>query len=418
MAHFDGSVWSVERPLGAGLYFDAVSGDTDGRVAASANDRIYLREGGAWRELPGPDTYSGLWGATFLGGRLLAWNSWRWYNWDGAAWIEEGDFDVYPYRCVIVGSDLAILSSGGEVVCLAGGEMNVLLPALGSIVDFETTPDGAVILTSNRWIIRETATGWVPDVQLSEYGSSFTGWGRYLIRTASGSLMALVSGGLYREREGGWESLTIGGGSSWVELFPPRDDTLWLWGSSGLWAWSSGRLAFLCAPPQAWGDLKGVAGDSTAGARFLFSDLLARYDGVTLRPVADRLSAEIYTLGYDPDEGLLLAGRDGLFAGDGAATRDLTPRCEIGVTPARAVIQDFTVTPSGDWLAWTDAGQLLRRRAGLWQSLDGAEGSPLPNWGPAGFGRSIRGGAAGDVWLVSQSRVYRYREAAPRGGGT
>jgi hypothetical protein len=413
VAHFDGTTWSVERPFGSKLYLHSVTGDTNGRVAVAEGTRVLLREDGVWRELPEPMAYESLAGVVLLGGQLLTWNSRGWYRWDGAAWIREGELDAFHGEWVVLGDELGLLSSDGELVRLADGEAQVLLPALGSIADFETTPDGAVILTSNSWIIRETATGWLPDAPLNAYGSWSAGGGRQLIRTASGPLVALAGGRLYRQREAGWESLTGEEEPQWRSLFLMGDGTLQLWDSTGLWTWSDSHPAFLCSSPEAWGELVSAAGNPSVDARYLFTDLLARYDGVTLRPVASRRRAAVRWLSYDPVEGLLLAGNDGLFAGDGENTRDLTPRCEAGVTPARAVIRDFTVTPSGDWLAWTDSRRLLRRRAGLWQSLDGASGSPLPAWGPAGFGRSIRCVEAGDIWLISTTHVYHYRDAAP-----
>lgn len=424
VAHFDGATWSVERPFGADLNLYAVTGDVDGRVAIVGGEKVHLREGGEWRELPELPNSSWAAGAGFLGGQLLAWGGGGWCRWDGAAWIEEGRLDSSLSRGVVVGDDLVLLGSGNTLLRLTDGEMATLLPALGGIADFETTPDGAVILTTQGWIMRETATGWRPEAGLSAFGSGRSiEYGRGLLRLATGDLLALGSEGLYREIEGVWEPLIEAGGTGIKAIFPLADGAPLLsfgsalYGSalhgSALYTLAGNRCVFLCAVPGEWGILVSVAGDLPADARYLFPDLLARYDGVTMQPVANRLRAEVRLLSRDPVEGLLLAGHDGLFAGDGATTQDITPRWQNGGTPERADILDFTVTPAGDWLAWTEAGHLLRRRAGLWQSLDGAVGYPLWSQGPAGAGRSIRAVGAGDIWLISSSHVCRYRDPAP-----
>jgi len=413
VAHFDGATWNVERPFGANLSLYAVAGDADGRVVVIGGGTIRLREGGVWRELPELPNSHWAANAAFLGGQLLAWGGLSWYRWDGAAWLEEGRLDRSPGRVVVVGEDLVLLDSDNALLRLANGEMETLLPALGSIADFETTPNGAVILTTQGWIIRETATGWRPEAGLSAFDPGNSNYGRWLLRLATGDLVALGAGGLYRELEGVWELLSGAEGARIKAIFPLADGTPLLSYGSALRTLTGNRYVFLCAVPGGWGNLVSVAGDSPADARYLFPDLLARYDGVTMHPVATLLRAEVCLLGHDPVEGLLLAGHDGLFAGDGATTQDITPRCPTEGTPERADILDFTVTPAGDWLAWTAAGSLLRRRAGLWQSLDGADGSPLWRQGPAGAGRSIRAVGAGDIRLISSSHVYRYRDPAP-----
>lgn len=412
VARFDGATWSVERPFGAGRILRCVTGDADGRVVVIDGDRVRLREAGEWRELPELPNTPWIADAAFLSGQLLAWNYHGWYRWDGAAWIEEGELGVSPDCHAVVGEDLVMLDSGGTLLRLAGGDAEVLLPEFGSIVDFETTPDGAVILTSLGWIMRETSTGWRAEVRLDESRSNPIA-GRRLLRSASGDLVALARGRLYRELEGAWEPLTQTQ-APWIgAVIPLGNGALLLWDQSGFWTWTGDRCVFLCDAPGVWGDLWSVAGESVFDARYLFTDLLARYDGVTLQPVADRKRLEVRLLGFDPVEGLLQAGRAGLFAGNGATPLDITPRSADGGTLDRAEIVDFTVTPAGDWLAWTAEGRLLRRRAGLWQSLEGANGSPLWNRVPAAPGRSIRAVGVGDAWLIGYSHLYRYRDSAP-----
>ena len=413
VAHFDGTTWSVERPFGEDAWsLRRITGDADGRVAIGDGDLIHLREDGVWRDLPLLPIATSVRDVAFLGGQLLAWNSRGWYRWDGVAWVEEGELGMYAFTHTVLGEDLLLLDSCGGLLRLAAGDVETLLPPLGNIEDFEMTPDGAVILTAGGWILRQTATGWRIESQLSGYIPNLT-VGRDLMRSAAGYLLILVQGVLHREVEGGWEPLAPSLGSSVDALFPLEDGTLLLSDGSRLWAWRDGLCAFLCETPAAWRSLLSVAGESPAQASYLFQEGLARYDGVTMQKVADRPSINVVLLARDRVEGLLLAGSGGLFAGEGANTLDITPRCEVGGTPGRAVIRDFAVTPAGDWLAWTDDGFLLRRRTGLWQRLDGTNGSPLGNRSPVAAGRSIRVSGGGDIWLASRSHLLRFRDTAP-----
>ncbi len=413
VAHFDGTTWSVERPFGDDVWsLSRIAGDADGRVAIVDGSLIHLREDGVWRDLPELPNSDWASDASFLGGQLLAWYSRGWYRWDGVAWVEEGELGTAPFRHIVQGDDLLLLDSNGGLLRLADGDVETLLPSLGGIADFEATPDGVVILTDMNWILRETATEWRVESKLSQYGS-YSSVGRRLLRSAAGYLVVLANGVLYREAEGGWEPLAPSLGSSVTAIFPLEDGTLLLPSGSRLWAWRDGLCAFLCEAPTAWSSLLSVAGESPAQARYLFEECLARYDGATMQTVADRPSIEVALLARDPVEGLLLAGRGGLFAGEGAGTLDITPRCEVGVRPERALIGDFAVTPAGDWLAWIDDGYLLRRRAGLWQRLDGTNGSPLGNRWPVAAGRSIRVVGGGDIWLASYSHLFRFRDTAP-----
>ncbi len=414
VAHFDGAAWSVERPFAGSWSIGTVAGDVDGRVVVVKGDRVHLREAGVWRDLPELPPYAtSARGATFLGGRLLAWNYDGWYGWDGAAWVEEGELSTSPSRHLVLGDDLLLADSKGALLRLAAGGMETLLPALGSICDFETSPEGAVILTTRGWLVRETAAGWRPDLRLIEDGWTNSGPGRHLLRRESGSLLALVTEELLGDSGEGWAPLPQARGLRFATTFPLADGGLLLWDGNGVWTLSDSRCALLCAAPEAWGDLVGVAGPTPAGAGYLFPDLLARYDRVTLLPVASNLSLSVSQVCHDPVEGLLLAGAAGLFAEEGAGTRDITPRCVGNDLPERAEILDFAVTPGGDWLAWTENGQLLRRRAGLWQSLEGLDARPLLGRGPAGIARSIRAVGPGEIWLATAAHLLRYRDSAP-----
>ncbi len=115
-----------------------------------------------------------------------------------------------------------------------------------------------------------------------------------------------------------------------------------------------------------------------------------------------------------PVEGTAAVRPAGLFALDGASTLDITPRCAEWGEVERADILDFAVAPTGDWLAWTESGRLLRRRAGLWQSLDGVDGYPLLEPLPGGRGKVDPGRSpAATSDCSALPTCFHYRDAAP-----
>ncbi|MHB8079605.1 MAG: hypothetical protein ACYDIE_10165 [Candidatus Krumholzibacteriia bacterium] len=417
VAHFDGAAWSAERPFGDDVSLDAaICGDADGRVAVVAASAVRLREEGVWRQLPQLAAYGYADGVIFADGQFKAWDSRHLYRWDGTSWNLEAETDEEIWIATAAEGGLLFTSSRGSLVREADGRLETVFPYLGPIDDLETTPDGTVILTANNWIIRETATGWRPEVKLAG-ANSYHDRGRRLVCDAAGRLLALTDV-LYGESAAGWEPLTpVGALGSSPSLFPLDDGTLLIQDATGVSIWTGDRRALLCAPPADWGRLDSVTGDSLQTARYLFPDRLASFDGVTFREVAVGKLPNVNYLAHDPLEGLLLFGGAGLFMGEGATTLDITPRFEESWGLERVIICDFAVTPAGDWLAWTRWGRLLRRRAGLWQSLDGAGHTafwlPVGMVYPAAPGRSIRTADGGDILLFSDSQVYRYRDAAP-----
>jgi hypothetical protein len=413
VAHYSSGTWSVERPFGDDVRLEKyIAGEADGRVAVVGSGTVRLREDEAWQALLPFPSGSRARGVAFVGGQLLAWDSRRIYRWDGAAWIFLVEHGSGPTSAIVVDDALLFARSEGGLARLENGQVETLLPQLGAVADLETTPDGMAILTTTNWIIRGAGADWQPEARLTESVFYNDNGGRRLVRSGAGELTALA-GTLYRESAAGWEPLTQAMGDFYSSLFPLGDGTLLLSNSTGLWTVSGDRRVFLCDPPEDWWSLLSVVGHSAADAHYLFPHFLAIYDGVTLQSGADRLQGEAWCLGQDPTEGLLLLGRQGLFAVDGATMLDVTPRCEVGGSPVRAVILDFAITPAGNWLAWTDSGRLLQRRAGRWQSLDGASGFPLSYAYPVVPGRSIRVGEGGDIWLFSKSCVFHYRDAAP-----
>jgi hypothetical protein len=372
---YDGQTWKLSTPFGEEPNFSFVTGDTEGRVVLlTLDDEIFYFDTHVWQPLPSPNFGFSFRGAFVFGGKLYAFSMRELAVWDGAGWMEEGEFPDQAYCHVARPSqaDIDFAGQNGWIGRLTDGEVQTLNPELRPVTGAVLDEGSPLLLTRDGWFVRRRDDAWQLEERLPLDSYDYA---TLLTRDGNGRLLAGSHDGLWQKRPGEtWEAFQ---GSVSYDFGPrrsyPLEDGTLLFDASGdrLWVLRGDQLDRLLrlSIPESIVSRWAVAGSTLDDFWLLTERHLWHYDGGGLEPIMS-LAAGNWGITQVSGIGLLLFGQEGLFLVGQDGSRDLTPQVhDDGGLIHRPQIASFAVTPGGDWLALDWPYRLLRRVGGRWEEL-------------------------------------------------